>query len=175
MSNNNIPPNAQNKQLANGANTPPLPQLEANFTQIPNEIFDCWLPRFRSLAEMKVVFYIARHTYGFHKLFDCLTLSQFQHGVVKKDGTRLDNGTGLARDNICEGLKQAEEDGFILTYKFGSPGKCQKLYFINCEESAGLLRLLEEGIIEPEALLSGMKLEQLVRKYPGLAKSPYLR
>ncbi|MCG0278541.1 MAG: replication protein [Thermanaeromonas sp.] len=177
MTKNSIPPNPlseQEERDGNRKSIQALPPLEANFTLLPNELFDKWLPKFRSLAEMKVVFYIARHTYGFHKLFDCLSLNQFRHGVTRPDGTKLDNGTGLKEDHIIRGLRQAEEDGFILSYRFGPPGKEQKLYFINCEESKGLLQLLKEGVIEPEALLKGMKLEQLVKKYPGIVRSQYL-
>jgi hypothetical protein len=147
---------------------PPLQAVQGNFTQIPNEMLQSWMPQMRGEAEVKVVFYIAQHTLSFDKLFDCLSVSQFINGVKKPDGTMLDHGTGLARKNIIAGLKRAEEDGFIKTITYGKNGKEKKLYFLNHEDSAELYSYLSSTGLDPEIVLKNMQLKQLQGKYPKM-------
>jgi predicted RNA-binding Zn-ribbon protein involved in translation (DUF1610 family) len=83
-------------------------------TDTPNELFDIVLPRINNLAELKVVLYIIRRTFGFHKQIDWIALSQFEHGIVTKDGQRLDDGVGLARKTIVMGLERGVNDGYLV-------------------------------------------------------------
>lgn len=167
---------SKDKIIVNGESTPEeldekeLPTLEANFTQIPNAVWDKWLPLFKTLSEMKVVHYLLRHTYGYKKSFDCLSLKDFCEGAKNKKGEPIDLGTGLARSSANDGLKAACKHGFILRYKYGRPGQEEVLYFINNKHSKVLLRMLDEGDISPEQLISGMKMEQLHKKYPGMGQ-----
>jgi|SRR5579871_336738 len=87
--------------------------LLPNSTQIPDVILDFWLSEL-SGAELKVVFYIARRTYGFRKLSDNISLSQICTGIKKRDGTVLDTGTGLSRSSVARAVKTLEEQGIIL-------------------------------------------------------------
>src|ERR1051325_9923519 len=56
-------------------------------TQVPNEIFD-ELMHDLSGAEFKVLCYIARRTYGFHRIEDSISLKQICHGILTRDGRR---------------------------------------------------------------------------------------
>jgi phage replication O-like protein O len=69
------------------------------YTQVPDAVFDVWLARL-SGAELKVLLYIIRRTFGFKKQSDPISLDQMVSGIVKKDGTRLDHGAGLARSSV---------------------------------------------------------------------------
>jgi len=78
-------------------------EMIPNFTQIPNILLDELLPDL-SKGELKVLLYIARRTYGFHKVKDKISLSQLENGI---DG--YDKGTGLNRDTIIVSVNRLEE------------------------------------------------------------------
>lgn len=85
---------------------------QANFTRIPNAFLEA-MSIIDTLGEMKVVYYILRHTWGFQDEVKRITLDEFQYGRKRKDGTRLDSGTGLSKPTIIDGLSRAEQHGFI--------------------------------------------------------------
>lgn len=88
---------------------------EENWSKLPHVLIEM-LDRFSSLAELKVVLYILRHTWGFQEFKELkrITLDEFQHGRKRKDRSRLDKGTGMSKDAIREGLSRAVKDGFIV-------------------------------------------------------------
>lgn len=88
-------------------------ELRPNSTQIPDVILDFWLSEL-SGAELKVVLYVARRTYGFGKESDNISLSQISHGITKRDGVVLDTGTGLSRSSVARAIKTLEEQEIIL-------------------------------------------------------------
>jgi hypothetical protein len=87
---------------------------EANFFRLPNEWTDI-TARVTSLAEMKLVEYVLKHTWGYSE-FDVvkkITTDEFMHGRKKKSGERIDNGTGLSKPSVIAGLKSAVEHGLL--------------------------------------------------------------
>ena len=50
-------------------------------------------------SEQKILDYLIRRTYGFNKIEDTVSLSQFKNGITKRDGTVLDRGTGIKNDS----------------------------------------------------------------------------
>jgi hypothetical protein len=68
-----------------------------------------------NLAELKVVLYIMRHTWGFkeYNVPKHITVDEFMHGRKKIDGTRMDSGTGLSKSAVLDGLDRALKHGFI--------------------------------------------------------------
>ena len=64
-------------------------------------------------AQFKVLWYILRHTYGWQKSQDAISLSQFTKGIKKKNGEWLDKGIGLSRKEVWSSLGELEEMGFI--------------------------------------------------------------
>lgn len=86
-----------------------------NWSKLPHAMIER-LPFVSSLAEMKVILYILRHTWGFSEYGKAkrITLDEFQNGRKRKDGSRLDEGIGMSANAIRDGLQRAVEHGFIL-------------------------------------------------------------
>src|SRR5689334_14113947 len=82
------------------------------YTQTPDELFDVLLPVL-SGAELKVLLYIIRRTFGWRKDADAISLSQIMHGITRADGTPLDHGTGLAKSTAITAIKGLEDKGCI--------------------------------------------------------------
>ena len=83
-----------------------------NFTSVPDEFFDYVAPRL-SGGEVKVALYMIRRTYGFKKESDNISISQMLNGIVRRDGSRLDDGAGLSKTTLLESLKRLEEKNII--------------------------------------------------------------
>ena len=88
----------------------------SNYFRMPNE----WInicSEIKSLAELKVVQYVLRHTWGFQE-YDGnpkpITTDEFMHGRKHKDGSRMDNGTGLSDRGVKDGVALAIEDGYLV-------------------------------------------------------------
>lgn len=77
------------------------------FTQIPNQVIDELLADL-SGAEWKVLSYIMRRTYGWHKDADNIGLKQLTDGIKGHDV-----GTGLSKSTVAVALKSLEEWGLI--------------------------------------------------------------
>ncbi len=101
--------NTLSKPLFQGFSKP-----EANFFRLPNEWTDI-TAKITSLAEMKVVEYVLRHTWGYseYDIVKKITTDEFMHGRKSKDGNRIDSGTGLSNKSVVEGLHKAVEHGLL--------------------------------------------------------------
>jgi hypothetical protein len=95
-----------------GGFTPPV----SNYFRMPNE----WInicASIKSLAELKIIQYVLRHTWGFHE-YDGnpkpITTDEFMYGRKHKDGSRMDNGTGLSDRGVKDGIALAIEDGYLV-------------------------------------------------------------
>lgn len=88
----------------------------SNFCRIPNQFFDL-LPSFATRSELIVVLYILRHTWGFDDDSKKITLDEFVNGRKRKDGSRIDSGTGLTKPSVVSGIKSAVEHQFIIVDK----------------------------------------------------------
>jgi hypothetical protein len=75
-----------------------------NYTQVPDELFDDLLAEL-SGAELKVLLYIIRRTFGFKRDADSISLSQMLHGIARRDGQPLDRGTGLSKPTLLQTLR----------------------------------------------------------------------
>jgi hypothetical protein len=93
-----------------------------NWSKLPHTLIEA-LPQITSMAELKVILYILRHTWGFQEFgedqFKKITLDEFQNGRKarnKETGKiyRMDHGTGLARANVIQGIRAAVAHGFIV-------------------------------------------------------------
>jgi hypothetical protein len=92
------------------------------YTQIPDELFDRWLHVLTG-AELKVLLYIMRRTFGFKKDDDDISISQLSKGIVKRDGTRLDYGTGLNKSTVVTAIQSLEARGMIVAERRSSQEK----------------------------------------------------
>jgi hypothetical protein len=90
-----------------------------NTTPVPDDFFDVLLARIDNLAELKVILYVIRRTFGFGKVVDRISYSQFERGIKTTRGStevQLDRGTGLSRPSIVSGLKKALAHGYLIRY-----------------------------------------------------------
>ncbi len=85
--------------------------LIPNSTQIPNVVLDLLNPRLPD-TEARVMTYICRRTFGFHKESDRISLSQFIGGI-KVDGKVKDYGSGSGRPAVVEALRNLTKAGAI--------------------------------------------------------------
>ena len=79
---------------------------EPNYTPVPDDLFDLIAPNLTE-AELRVLLYIIRRTFGFKRQSDAISLSQMVDGITTRDGKVLDRGTGLSRRGVmngCSGL-----------------------------------------------------------------------
>jgi len=93
----------------------------SNYTQIPNAVIDEYMAGL-SGAEFKVLAYIARRTFGFHRESARVSVAQLAGGLVGRDGRRLDEGTGLSRAQVFVAVKGLEEKGLVAVRRTGNTG-----------------------------------------------------
>lgn len=86
-----------------------------NWFKIPNNWTDITAD-ISSIAELKVVEYVLKHTWGFQEygVRKRITNDEFMNGRRRKDGTRIDKGTGLSKPSVIAGLKAAVERGLLI-------------------------------------------------------------
>ncbi len=86
-----------------------------NFTQIPNDLFDEWLPKLEG-SELKIILVIMRKTFGWHKVRDFISISS----LVKI--------TGLIEETVVRSVKSLLKKRLISKKVEGPVGK-QKTYY----------------------------------------------
>lgn len=94
-----------------------------NFTQVPNIVLDNMMSSLNE-SELKVLLYICRRTYGFHKEKDAISLSQLTDGIMV-NGERLDKGTGLSKRAVVSAISSltlkniisCNKDGYVNIYQ----------------------------------------------------------
>ena len=92
------------------------------YTQTPNDLFDELLaPGRLTEAELRVLLYIIRRTFGFNKDADAISLSQLSDGIVTRDGRRLDYGAGVQRKAAGRAVAGLEAKGIIVAARHSSP------------------------------------------------------
>lgn len=83
-----------------------------NTTAVPDDFFDVLAPNL-SEAELRVLIYIIRRTFGFKKDADTISLKQMVEGITTRDGRVLDRGTGMSRPGVTKGVKGLDAKGII--------------------------------------------------------------
>jgi hypothetical protein len=103
---------------------------EQNWFRMPSNWTDI-TAGITSLAELKVVEYVLKHTWGYQEydITKRITIDEFMHGRRRKDGTRLDLGTGLTKASVIAGIKNAIEHGFLrVEVNDGDKARIKKFY-----------------------------------------------
>lgn len=90
------------------------------FFMYPNEMEKYW--HLLSGSEQKLLDFILRQTYGFGKLEDRISLSQFVNGIGHRS-----SGAGVSKAQAQRSLKGLEEKGFIRTERQGYQTRLIKL------------------------------------------------
>jgi len=84
-----------------------------NGTIVPDDVFDVLMPRLAD-AELRILLYIIRRTFGFKKNSDDISLRQMVEGITTRDGRVLDSGTGLSKPTVARGLVGLREKRIIV-------------------------------------------------------------
>ncbi len=71
-----------------------------NYTPVPDELFDEQLPDL-SGAELKVLLYIMRRTFGFKRDSDNISISQMLNGLRSRNNYQMDRGVGLEQEDLA--------------------------------------------------------------------------
>ncbi len=87
-----------------------------NYTQVPDEVFDHLMPHL-SEAELKVLLYVVRRTFGFKKTSDAISISQMAEGITTRNGKTLDQGTGLSRSSVKNATANLVKAGILSVEK----------------------------------------------------------
>ena len=84
-----------------------------NYWEYPKALNGYWHQL--SGTEQKVLDYILRHTWGYKKTADKISLSQFKKGIKnKKTGEWVDRGIGISKnESILNATERLEKLGFI--------------------------------------------------------------
>lgn len=119
---------------------PPFPGFdrpESNFFRMPNSWTDITAD-INNIAELKVVEYILRHTWGYQEygVKKHITIDEFVNGRRRQDGSRMDKGTGLSERAVYDGLRKAVENGLIDEETDDSDrGRIKKSYSVRMREN----------------------------------------
>ena len=92
------------------------------YTPVPDELFDVIMARL-SGAELKVLLYIFRHTFGYKKAIDAISFEQLVSGIVTAGGNRVDWGTGLSKDSVARALRGLTEKHLVIVEKRRKEGR----------------------------------------------------
>lgn len=91
-----------------------------NYFPVPNSLVDDAIIHQLSLAEIRTLLYILRHTFGFQKTQDAISLDQMTSGV----GT-LNKGAGISRRRLLGTLNTLEAKALIRRVRQTTPsGRC---------------------------------------------------
>ena len=90
-----------------------------NYTSIPDDFFDVLAPELTE-AELRVLIYLMRRTFGWKKSSDDVSLKQLVEGITTREGRVLDRGTGMSKSAVVRGLAGLEEKGVIIAQRNAS-------------------------------------------------------
>jgi len=90
--------------------TPPVD----DYFRMPNE----WInicAKMDSLSELKIIQYVLRHTWGYQGFSGArkITIDEFMYGRKRKDGSRIDDGTGLSKQSVITAVGLAIQHGYL--------------------------------------------------------------
>jgi hypothetical protein len=93
-----------------------------SYTMVPDELFDELLPDL-SGAELKVLLFVVRRTFGFKRDCDRISLSQMLHGITTREGRVLHRGVGLSKPTLLGALRSLHVKGVLRSERQRSPEK----------------------------------------------------
>lgn len=124
---------------------------ESNYFKMPNDWIDL-TAQISNVAELKVVQYILRHTWGYQE-YDIkkhITINEFSRGRRRGDGTRMDRGTGLSERAVRYGLQAAVAHGLVEEIVDDSDrGRTKKYYSLRMNpdlDTDGIRQDLQSGV-----------------------------
>ena len=107
------------------------------YTKVPNILADELLPHLGE-ADLKVLLFLMRRTFGFHKAADAVSLDQIEHGIRRRDGGMASSGTGLSRTSIHAALRRLGTWGLLEVRETFDPrhgGRLANVYILRQQAS----------------------------------------
>jgi hypothetical protein len=106
---------------------------DRNWSKLPHALVTA-LPIIETLSELKVILYVLRHTWGYQEYGTAkrITLDEFEHGRKRRDGSRMDGGTGLSSNAVRSGVMRAVAHGFLIqeTETHRDKGRQSHVYYL---------------------------------------------
>ncbi len=133
-----------------------------NGTIVPDDVFDVIAPELTE-AELRVLLYVVRRTFGFKKNADAISLGQLCNGIKTRDGRVLDRGTGMSRSAVIRGAQGLVEKG-ILVKNVSQTEDGEN------ETNVYTLRFSEAAQDQKDEINQGNKGVVLQKDYPSLPK-----
>lgn len=126
-----------------------FPFPKQNWSKLPHVLVDYL--RNMTGAELKVVLYVLRHTWGFSEFGKPkrITLDEFSKGRKRKDQSRMNGGTGLSFNAIKDGIQKAVDHGFLIQIPDGRDGARHSY-----EYQLRMLDVSESDVSKSDTLLS---------------------
>jgi replication protein O len=115
-----------------------------NYTQVPDELFDILMPQL-SEAELRVLLYIIRRTFGWKKNSDDISLKQLVEGIRTKDGGFLDHGAGIGKTSAVKAVKGLVEKGIITAKRNQSTERGYEATTYSLRFRGPLVQILNKG------------------------------
>jgi hypothetical protein len=139
-----------------------------NWFKMPNSWTDI-TAEIGGIAELKVVEYVLKHTWGYQE-FEVpkhITNDEFMNGRRRKDGTRIDKGTGLSKKSVISGLKNAVAHGLLIEEIDDSDrARVKKSYYLRMAPWVEEERQTEDEPLEEYVDDNG----GVKKVYPGVTK-----
>ena len=122
---------------------------EQGFTKVPNELLDMLMSNLLTSAERQVLMCVARKTYGFHKEWDAISLSQFE------------KNTGITRRHINNALKTLVAKR-ILAKRTGNAKSSNQWQILIGEENPYLVS--PETLVSPRVVAKRIHTKEIYTK-----------
>lgn len=137
------------------------------YTQVPDELFDDLLPDLTG-AELKVLMYVIRRTFGFKRDSDHISLSQMVQGITRKDGSILDRGTGLTKESIIRAARTLVDKGILVRTRVTSAKKGFESteYSLKIAQFSPMSEKLTRGLVgqNRQALVKSSDIQETVKQ-----------
>lgn len=121
-----------------------------NSTQIPNDYVDKFMA-FLTPDEWKILTYAVRRIFGFQRRQDHISLIQFSEGISRRDGTRLDYGTGLSLHSVRRAVRGLVTAGLLIQLAAPKADRTPALYALQLDQEQVKIDFLKARIEKERA------------------------
>lgn len=119
---------------------------QENWSKLPHCFIEA-LPLVETLAEIKVILYVLRHTWGYQDDEKRISVDEFVNGrrytrryLERHPGTpdRIDGGIGMSANSVKDGIERAVKHGFIEVYTDDTDkARIRKYYSLSASNLGG--------------------------------------
>lgn len=87
-----------------------------NWSKLPNDLLEASVVGKATFSCVMCVFYVLRHTWGYQEFNEAkrISVNEFMKGRKRKDGSRIDSGTGLSKPSVTSGTREGVAKGWLI-------------------------------------------------------------